>query len=167
MWRQVSRTNVDAFTGGEQIAFRATAFREGRDQARQAYTSDQLAVAVGGGVNNAMHWTPRMNGYDLEVIVHVVNDELTIGIALRNYAPEVRHYSFYKATRSSGQVRSKDAVLSKRNRTAMGETTLLCSIAYGLLHLAHIQPGDIVLDPMGGVGTICVGACFEAIPIRY
>lgn len=54
---------------------------------------------------------------------------------------------------------------SKRNRTAVGETTLLGSIAYGLLQLARIHADDVVIDPMGGVGTICVGTRPRGLPV--
>lgn len=90
MWKQMSACEKDALTSGAELTFRATAFRVGRDDAKQAYTSDQLAIAVGGGVNNAMRWKAKMSAYDLEVIVNVADDELCVGIALRDYAPSVR-----------------------------------------------------------------------------
>jgi len=82
-----------------------------------------------------------MNGYDLEIIVDVLNDQLWIGVALRDYSPDVK---------------SKHAVQSKRNRSSLGETTLSSAISYCLCQYADIAPGDIVLDPLGGVGTICI-----------
>jgi len=48
--------------------------------------------------------------------------------------------------------------LSIRNRGDLGMTVLNNAIAYGMARLANIQPGDVVVDPMAGVGTIPIEA---------
>lgn len=54
---------------------------------------------------------------------------------------------------------------SNRNKTEKGPggwmcTSLNASCAYNLNRLAKIKPGDVVLDPMGGLGTIPIGRLF-------
>lgn len=114
-----------------------------------------------------------MNGYDLEVIVDVHNDQIWIGIALRDYSegvrtlppsfapflphvhPSISFVSLYLIMPL--KVHSKHAVQGKRNRSSLGETTLQSSIAFGLIKSCDIRPGNVILDPLGGVGTICIG----------
>uniref|UniRef100_A0A6B2LDV1 Ribosomal RNA large subunit methyltransferase K/L-like methyltransferase domain-containing protein n=1 Tax=Arcella intermedia TaxID=1963864 RepID=A0A6B2LDV1_9EUKA len=86
-----------------------------------------------------MGWKAKMIGYDLEVFTDIRNDSIVIGITLCHYNPEIRH---------------KDAVLSKRNRIECSLTTLNSAIAYCMCRAAHIEPGNIVLDPMVGSGII-------------
>ncbi|XP_046406103.1 THUMP domain-containing protein 3-like isoform X2 [Ischnura elegans] len=44
--------------------------------------------------------------------------------------------------------------LHRRNLTAFGLTSLRATICYGLLKLALPKPGDIVIDPLAGSGSI-------------
>lgn len=51
---------------------------------------------------------------------------------------------------------------SNRNKTEKGPggwmcTSLNAACAYNLNRLAKIKPGDFVLDPMAGLGTIPIG----------
>lgn len=41
-----------------------------------------------------------------------------------------------------------------RNIICFGPTTLRATVSYNLLRLAHPNPGDIIIDPMCGSGSI-------------
>lgn len=41
-----------------------------------------------------------------------------------------------------------------RNIMCFGPTTLRATVCYNLLRLAHPNPGDIIIDPMCGSGSI-------------
>eukprot|EP00850_Spirogloea_muscicola_P006013 SM000028S10107 [mRNA] locus=s28:428549:433034:+ [translate_table: standard] len=63
-------------------------------------------------------------------------------------------------TRLQARARSAGRQLySQRTyRKALGPTALRPSVAYGLLQMADIKPGHVVLDPMCGCGTISLEA---------
>jgi len=46
--------------------------------------------------------------------------------------------------------------LHRRNIKFFGPTTLRATVCHNLLRLAELQPGDIVVDPLAGGGSICV-----------
>eukprot|EP01125_Pyxidicula_operculata_P017510 TRINITY_DN6130_c0_g5_i1.p1 TRINITY_DN6130_c0_g5~~TRINITY_DN6130_c0_g5_i1.p1 ORF type:complete len:325 (-),score=42.47 TRINITY_DN6130_c0_g5_i1:223-1197(-) len=129
----------DPLSAKEKLTFRATCERFGLDDLRQEYASQDVALWFGGGVNQKLQWKPKMVGYDLEVFINIRNDQLTVGITVWKYHSKIRH---------------KDSVLSKRNRVEMGRTTLNAALSYSMCQLADIQPGQLVVDPMGGVGSI-------------
>lgn len=47
-----------------------------------------------------------------------------------------------------------------------GVLVIFCR-AYGLARFARLQPGDLVVDPMGGVGTIPIEASQTWPHVRY
>eukprot|EP00850_Spirogloea_muscicola_P005852 SM000027S09633 [mRNA] locus=s27:400743:405297:+ [translate_table: standard] len=63
-------------------------------------------------------------------------------------------------TRLQARARSAGRQLysQREYRKALGPTALRPSVAYGLLRMADIKPGHIVLDPMCGCGTISLEA---------
>ena len=67
------------------------------------------ARCFGAGLNRKFGWTVQLKNFDLEVLLTIVGDALTIAIALNQ---ESKY---------------------KRNITHFGPTTLRSTIAYGLL----------------------------------
>lgn len=51
----------------------------------------------------------------------------------------------------------------RRNIASFGPTTLRSTICYNLLRLANPKPGDIIIDPMCGGGSIPVEVCIHTI----
>lgn len=51
----------------------------------------------------------------------------------------------------------------RRNIASFGPTTLRSTICYNLLRLANPKPGDIIIDPMCGGGSIPVEVCIYTI----
>ncbi|KAL9954096.1 hypothetical protein ACROYT_G041590 [Oculina patagonica] len=107
--------------------FRVTCSRTGNNH---SFSSPEAAAKFGGGINDWFGWRVDLSHPDIEVLLNIVNNSVVIGIALT------------KETRG------------KRNIAHFGPTTLKSSIAYSMLSLANIQPGDIVCDPMCGGGSI-------------
>jgi 23S rRNA G2445 N2-methylase RlmL len=94
-------------------------------------SSQQGASRLGEIMYESFHWLDvSMRDYDMEVIFDMNKDQLLMAISL---------------TRER---------VSIRNRVACGPTTLDAANAYALLKWAKLKPGDVVLDPMAGAGTI-------------
>lgn len=107
-------TNIDPLTAGESLSFRATAYRTGKHK----FGSMQAAHHLGGGVNDLFHWIVDMTKFDIEIVLYIRNDDMTIGIQL-----------------------TKDDQ-ANRNITHFGPTTLRASISYNLLKYAQVAPGN-------------------------
>ncbi len=116
-------------------AFRVTANRAGN----QEYRSHDVAGALGAGIQVATGWKVDLTGYDIDVCADLSDDRLTVGIRL---------------TAES---------LHRRNQFAFGRATLKPTIAYGLIRLADPKPGQLLIDPMCGSGTIPIEAG-ETVP---
>jgi tRNA G10 N-methylase Trm11 len=93
-------------------------------------------------------WKVKMTSYDLELVLLQQDDKVAIGIALRPY-PQVGCKSF-----ASGNI-PPDVTRPYIGGDALsGLVRLRPTTAHLLLHMANIQPGDVVLDPCAGIGTI-------------
>lgn len=55
--------------------------------------------------------------------------------------------------------------LHRRNITYFGPTTLRATVAYNLISLAEPKPGEIIIDPMCGGGSIPIEVKFFLIII--
>ncbi|KAK3601761.1 hypothetical protein CHS0354_016124 [Potamilus streckersoni] len=111
-------------------SFRVTCIRNGE----HCFDSMKAAANFGGAIHNLFGWNVNMKNYDIEVVLVIDGQELSVCIAL---------------TKES---------LHKRNLSHFGSTTLRPTIAYNMLRLCKIQKGDVVCDPMCGSGSIPVQA---------
>jgi len=121
-------------------SFRVTGERVGT----HAFTSQQAAAHLGGGIVRARGWPVSLKGYDVEFRLAIAGSHAWVGVAL---------------TRVS---------LHRRGGIVPGRAPLKATVAYGLVRLLDPQPGDIVVDPMCGTGTAlveCAQHCPEAIVI--
>ena len=91
----------------------------------------EAAKTVGGAVQDKFQWGVKMKNYDIEVCLNTGQDQVYVGLALNNT-------SLYK----------------NRTITAFGPTTLRPTICSGLVRLARVKAGEVVLDPMCGGGSI-------------
>ncbi|XP_039277250.1 THUMP domain-containing protein 3-like [Nilaparvata lugens] len=108
------------------LKFRATCNRVGK----HSFSSMEAARDFGGQLHDNYMWLVDLKYYDLEVVLNICDKEVYIGLAL---------------TRES---------MHKRNITHFGPTTLRATLCYNLLRLARPQPGDLVVDPLCGGGSI-------------
>lgn len=111
-------------------AFRVTVRRTGE----HAYNSQEAAGAMGAGVQERFGWPVDLEGFDLEVFGQLVDGELVVGLTL---TPASLHFA---------------------DDVDRGRTGLKVPVAHGLVRLADPQDGEVVVDPMGGVGTIPIEA---------
>ena len=119
--------NSNAENADIKPKFRVTCNRDGKDH---KFTSMEAASLFGGALNDKYFWPVSMKEYDMEVVLNIKNNRVTIGIAL---------------TQKS---------LHFRNLVAFGPTTMRSTICYNMLRLAEIGPGDTVCDLMCGSGAI-------------
>ncbi|OTF81190.1 THUMP domain-containing protein 3-like protein, partial [Euroglyphus maynei] len=109
-------------------SFRASCNRNGEHK----FTSQDAAHRFGGLIHDRFQWKVSLKQYDLEVVLNIKNNSLRILLCL---------------TKES---------LSKRHIVSFGLTTLRGTIAYNLIQIANVQPGEIVCDPLCGSGVIPV-----------
>ena len=108
--------------------FRCTCYRTGENVHK--FSSMDVAKNVGGQIQEKFQWSVKMKDFDIEVVVNIDSNQAYFGIGLT-------HQSLYK-----------------RNIEHFGPTTLRATICASMLELADIQPGEIVVDPMCGGGSI-------------
>ena len=104
-----------SFTSNLLPQFRVICTRTGK---KHSFSSPEAAAKFGGGINDWFGWRVDLSNPDIEVLLNIVDNSVVIGIALT------------KETRG------------KRNIAHFGPTTLKSSIAYCMLSLANIQPGN-------------------------
>ncbi|KAL1512052.1 hypothetical protein AB1Y20_005326 [Prymnesium parvum] len=135
--------------------FRVSAVRDGR----HSFHAPLVAAEVAGAVHTLQQASPhlfssppplaspppplegRMTGFDLEVVALVLQQELVVALSLSANPRGFR--SCQLPLEPHPLLRHHD--ISARVR---------CSTAWCMLDLAGARPGDVVCDPMCGVGTI-------------
>jgi len=113
-------------------SFRCTCYRSGTNH---KYKSTEVQMSVGGRINDTFHWEAKMKNYDMEVVINCDVDQVYMGVALNNSS------------------------LFNRSVTHYGPCTLKPTICAAMIRLAQVKPGDIVLDPMAGGGSIPLEGC--------
>ncbi|XP_072276572.1 tRNA (guanine(6)-N(2))-methyltransferase THUMP3 [Pyxicephalus adspersus] len=112
---------------GKVLKFRVTCNRAGD---KHSFTSNDAARDFGGAVQEHFQWKADMTNFDVEVLLNISYNEMLVGIALTEES------------------------LHRRNITHFGPTTLRSTLAYGMLRLCDLEPGDVIVDPMCGTGAI-------------
>ncbi|XP_017878199.1 THUMP domain-containing protein 3-like [Ceratina calcarata] len=110
----------------EILRYRVTCERTGK----HTFESSDAARVIGGQLQDKHLWLVDLTTYYLEVVCKVTNDELVTQLRVTH---ESKH---------------------RRNITNFGPTTLRATVCYNLLRLAHPKPGDVIIDPMCGGGSI-------------
>ncbi|PVD24519.1 hypothetical protein C0Q70_15002 [Pomacea canaliculata] len=109
--------------------FRVTCNRAGENH---SFDSMSAAASFGSAVQTYFGWNVDMKNFDIEVILNIDNEEVSVGIGLTR---ESLHY---------------------RNLVAFGPTTLRPTICHNMLRMCKIRDGHIVCDPMCGTGSISI-----------
>ena len=115
--------------GGEQVSFRVTCNRSGP---QLGFTSMDAARGFGAGIALHFGWQVNLKNPDVHVVLNMSGRSAAVLLLLTNRSQHVRNISHF------------------------GPTCLQPTVCYGLLRLAELQPGDIVLDPMCGGGSISI-----------
>lgn len=127
--REVEReVEADVPPAERVLRFRATCFRVGK----HCFGSMEVAREFGGELQEKFNWVVDLVNFNVEVILSIHKDSAQVSLAL---------------TKKS---------LHRRNIAFFGPTTLRSTVCHNLLRLADIKPGDIVLDPMAGGGSISI-----------
>ena len=103
-------------------------------------------------------WKVDLTKHDFEVLIMIHDTALTIGIVLRPYQ------AIGSKTYSNGTLPPDILPPFIKGDSGAEVVRLRPSTAALLLHLAKVKPGDIVLDPCAGLGTIPVEAALNNIP---
>ncbi|KAL0276624.1 UNVERIFIED_CONTAM: hypothetical protein PYX00_004158 [Menopon gallinae] len=119
--------------------FRVTCNRVGN---HHTFTSMEAASAFGGHLQDKFNWIVDLTNYDLNIILEILNEDVYASISLTKESQHRRNISFF------------------------GFTTLKATICYNMLRLSEPKPGDIVIDPLGGDGSIPIEGSF-AYPKSY
>ncbi|XP_043802979.1 THUMP domain-containing protein 3-like isoform X1 [Apis laboriosa] len=114
----------------EILRYRVTCERTGK----HIFESSDVARTIGGELQDKYLWLVDLSTYYLEIVCKLINNELVTQLRVTH---ESKHH---------------------RNIMCFGPTTLRATICYNLLRLAHPKPGDIIIDPMCGSGSIPIEA---------
>lgn len=106
--------------------FRVTAERSGAHD----FQSPEVAAAAGAGIVTGTGWRVDLKHFDIEVRVDVGDTQALIGLRLSEQA------------------------LHKRSRVIHPRVTLNPTVAAAMVRLSLPQPGELVVDPMVGGGTL-------------
>lgn len=147
-------------SGKEPVRYRLSCLRN--DSKSFSYSRQELLTRAASFVipdKFGKTWIVDLENYDIEIVLLLRSNRVAIGLATRPYQ-YLGAKSFDKGALPpdvsrpylSGQVLSK--VLRLRPSTAQI-----------LLHQAKLQPGDVVLDPCVGIGTIPLEATLQGIPV--
>ncbi|XP_076277200.1 tRNA (guanine(6)-N(2))-methyltransferase THUMP3 [Lasioglossum baleicum] len=114
----------------ELLRYRVTCERTGNHSCE----SGEIARVIGGELQDKYRWLVDLTTYYLEIVCKLTNDELVTHLRVTH---ESKH---------------------RRNITCFGPTTLRATVCYNLLQLAQPKPGDLIIDPMCGGGSIPIEA---------
>ena len=113
----------------EDVTFRCTGKRLGDQQ----WTSHDSQRWFGGAMQNDTHWKAQMKDFLVEVMPAVEGSRLVVSMRM---------------SRAEG--------LGRRDIVHPGKTTLRGCLAHCLLKCAHLDRGDVVIDPMCGSAAVPV-----------
>ena len=143
------------------VRFRGTALRDASSSAHGGGghggeappRSAQIAAAVAAGAQRRHGWTAEMVCFDLEVCALWLPSCIVVALPLTPgwVASNPKRFFPAEAEQSSGG-----------RGTGADETQLRRSVCHGLLLAADVRPGELLLDPLAGSGTIGTEAtsCF-------
>ncbi|RLU23553.1 hypothetical protein DMN91_003758 [Ooceraea biroi] len=112
------------------LKYRVTCERTGE----HSFESNDVAKVVGGELQEKYHWIVDLCTYHLEIVCKLMQNFMLTHLRVTH---ESKH---------------------RRNIENFGPTTLRSTICYNLLRLAHPKPGDLIVDPMCGGGSIPIEA---------
>ncbi|XP_034939436.1 THUMP domain-containing protein 3-like [Chelonus insularis] len=112
------------------LSFRVTCERNGTHN----FSSRDASGALGGKFQDKFHWIVDLTSHQLEILCRIADNETILNL------------------------RITPASMHRRNIIDFGPTTLRATICYNLLRLANPKPGDIIVDPMCGGGSIPIEA---------
>jgi len=113
------------------LKFRVTCNRNGT----HSFQSMDAARDFGGTLQDKFQWAVNLKNFDLNVILNIEEDTFYVCAAITR---ESKH---------------------RRNITHFSGTTLRSTMCYNLLRLTEPKEGDVIIDPLGGGGSISIEGC--------
>lgn len=124
-------------------------------------------------LSSSSDWTVDLTHFDLEVVALMRPHALAVGLAVRPYVhmgaksfaagssmpPDVC-FPYYQYNAAAAAAASTSSFATGQPALASNVIRLRPSTAQVLLHLAQLQPGEVVLDPCVGIGTIPLETLF-------
>eukprot|EP01135_Chromosphaera_perkinsii_P009743 Nk52_evm8s1869 gene=Nk52_evmTU8s1869 len=138
VWRYIHRNiSLDEPLEGFEVTFKGVVERNRWFQ-RESLKSIEVAANLGAAVVEKFGWKVDCTNYELELFGSVSEAELAYGVTLFND-------------------------LHKRNRRDSCEWTTMLNpvLSYLLARMCKIKPGQVICDPMCGVGTIPIEAALN------
>eukprot|EP00249_Psilotum_nudum_P014567 c24891_g1_i4 orf=219-1481(+) len=138
------------------MSFRVSCDRSCLKMKKHEFTSMEAAAALGEGVQKLFGWPADMRCYDLEVVIWIQDSETLLALSLVHCGKQRKKEISISSSLARQRPRHADSQLYswRQYRKVLVETSLKPSTAYGLLQLGQVLPGDLVVDPMCGCGTI-------------
>jgi len=124
--------SAEAENSEKIVSFRCTCYRTGTNH---KFKSTEVQTAIGGAVHDLFHWNVKCKNFDMEFVINCDVKQVYCCLTLTNTS------------------------LYHRTVTQFGPCTLRPTICAGLIMYAQLKPGDVVLDPMCGGGTISLEGC--------
>ena len=136
---------------GDRTTFRVTCTRTGT---KHTVSSMEVAKHFGSGVFRLFGWKVKLVHPDIEVLLSITESDCLISISLTQDSRHLRNISHFgpttlRSTIAYGLVRSTLLVFEQ-----------IKYVLFGVIRLAKPEPGEIVIDPMCGGGSI-------SIEVRY
>ncbi|CAI4228400.1 unnamed protein product [Auanema sp. JU1783] len=122
-------TGVNTEITADVPTFRVTCNRTGEKELHQ-FSSMEAARVMGAELNNMFGWKPNMKNFNIEVILSVRNETVTVMISLNAKS------------------------LFCRNIIAFGPTTMRSTMCFCMVSLVQPKKNRIIVDPMCGGGSI-------------
>ena len=149
--------------GKKDITFRVTCSRGGR---KHSFSSQDAAKYFGAGLAEYFGWRVKLKEFDIEILLGISGNSVTVSVALTRQPKFKRNIAHFgpttlRSTIAYGMLRSLSLSLCV--------CVCVCVLCYlyavisfpllpfsSLLRCAYIQPGDVVLDPLCGGGSITI-----------
>jgi tRNA G10 N-methylase Trm11/alkylated DNA repair dioxygenase AlkB len=117
----------------EKVHFRVSCERIGGPH---GFRAPEVEFEVGGALSEFYeNIKPKMEDYDVEIRVDVIGHKVVIGTQVNVGELSRRHFARFR-----------------------NGVTIKCNLAYILLRCANIRPGNLIIDPFCGSGTILLEA---------
>lgn len=146
----------DKMKGLNAMKYRLSMIRSDSEKyqyTRQEFLTQAVDIVMPAQLQES--WKVDLTSYDVEVVLLMHPHALAIGVTLRPYQHlKVKSFALGGIPPDVSPPVLPGEILSKLIR-------LRPTTAHLLLHVAKIEPGDVVLDPCAGVGTIPVEVMFH------
>ncbi|RUS34477.1 hypothetical protein BC938DRAFT_480207 [Jimgerdemannia flammicorona] len=128
---------------------------------KHTVASQDIAGAIGSVVLKRFpHWKVDLKHYDLEVFGTWLTQMPNFASTHQPSSPSFSEAPDVPFLLAITVPTSGSKSTNYRNRVAFGRTAMRPTIAHCLVRMANPRPGDIVLDPCGGVGTIPIEGAY-------